>query len=507
IGQAVVELRERRKATYTDDVHNCTECGLPSNYPESSFDEKGVCNLCQHFTAYQEKVKKYFKTEEDLSNLLFSIPAEEKGNYDCLALLSGGKDSTYVLAQLVELGLKPLAFTLDNGYISEEAKANIRRVVGELGVDHVFGETDKMDAIFVDSLERHCNVCDGCFKTIYTLSVQLALEKNIPFIITGLSRGQFFETRLTEELFRKDDVDIDKIDEAILNARKAYHQVDDAVKELLDTSMFADESVFEKIQFVDYYRYTDVSLSEMLEYLDQKLSWVRPSDTGRSTNCLINQAGIYVHKKERGYSNYAFPYSWDVRIGHKTRDASLEEINEEIDVEEVQKILNDIGYTAAKSADRADEQLVAYYLGEDELSNQELRTYLLNHFPDYMVPVQFIRLESLTMTINGKIDRAALPEPDRIRPVLEIEYVEPQTEFEELVRDVWSEVMQIDKIGIHDNFLDIGGDSLSGIRVVSRINEALELELPVNIIFQKTTIATLASFIEDKIRTLLELSE
>jgi len=504
IKQGIVELRERRKATYTEAIHNCTVCGLPSNYPNSSLNEAGVCNLCQDFESYQQKVSKYFKTEDDLRKLFNSVPANEKGEYDCLALLSGGKDSTYVLAQLVELGLRPLAFTLDNGYISEEAKDNVRRVVTDLGVDHVFGETPAMNAIFVDSLQRHCNVCDGCFKTIYTLSTQLALEKNIPFIVTGLSRGQFFETRLTEELFRQEDVDIDKIDATILNARKAYHQADDAVKELLDTSMFEDESVFDKIQFVDYYRYTDVSLAEMLDYLDKKLSWVRPSDTGRSTNCLINQAGIYVHKKELGYSNYAFPYSWDVRIGHKTRAASLEEINEVIDEPEVKKMLQEIGYTAAQSANARHEQLVAYYVGSPAITEADLKNYLLKSFPDYMVPVQFIRLETMPLTVNGKINREALPQPDRIRPVLAIEYVAPQTEFEILIRDIWSEVMQIDQIGIHDNFINIGGDSLSGIRVVSRINEAMELDLPVNVIFQQTTIAQLAAYVEQTIRQLLE---
>ena len=502
--QGVVELRVRRKAIYTDDVHNCTKCGLPSNYPKSSFDDAGVCNLCQDFTSYQEKVKKYFKNEAELDRLLNSVPSSEKGDYDVLALLSGGKDSTYVLAQLKEMGLRPLAFTLDNGYISQEAKDNITRVVKELDVDHIFGETEAMNDIFVDSLQRHCNVCDGCFKTIYTLSVQLALEKKIPFIITGLSRGQFFETRLTEELFRQENVNIAKIDETILNARKAYHQVDDAVKQLMDTSMFDDESVFDKIQFVDYYRYTDVSLAEMLEYLDKRLSWVRPSDTGRSTNCLINQAGIYVHKKEKGYSNYAFPYSWDVRIGHKTRNASLEEINEEIDEKEVERILKEIGYTQVKSADERNEQLVAYYVGEATVAEDELRNYMLTHFPDYMVPVQFIPLESMPITINGKIDRAALPQPDSIRPVLKVAYAEPQTEFEILICDIWSEVMQIDRIGLHDNFIDIGGDSLSGIRVMTRINEAMELDLPVTVIFQKTTIAKLANHVEQTIRQLLE---
>ena len=108
-----------------------------------------------------------------------------------------------MLARLADMDLKILAFTLDNGYISDEAKANIRRVVDVLEVDHIFGSTPAMNQIFVDSLKRFSNVCQGCFKTIYTLSANLACEKNIPFIVTGLSRGQFFETRLTEDLFRE----------------------------------------------------------------------------------------------------------------------------------------------------------------------------------------------------------------------------------------------------------------------------------------------------------------
>ncbi|MEM6963214.1 MAG: amino acid adenylation domain-containing protein [Bacteroidota bacterium] len=502
--QGVVELRHRQRTKKVDDVFNCVKCGLPSNYPSAEFNEEGVCHLCQSFTSYQEKVKKYFKTKADLKALFDSVPEDQKGEYDCIMLLSGGKDSSYAVAQLKEMGLKVLAFTLDNGYISQEAIANVKRVVKDIGVDYVIGQTDKMNEIFVDSLQRHCNVCDGCFKTIYTLSVQIALEKKIPFIVTGLSRGQFFETRLTEELFQQEKVDVDKIDEMILNARKAYHQVDDAVKRLLDVSMFENDEVFEKVRFVDFYRYTDVSLAEMLDYLKNKLPWVRPSDTGRSTNCLINQAGIYVHKKELGYSNYAFPYSWDVRIGHKTRQASLDEINEEIDEVEVQKILDEIGYNQAVGKGHQNEQLVAYFVGTEAVDEVMLKNYMLTQLPDYMVPVQFIPLDNFPLTVNGKVDRAALPLPDAVRPVLEIEYVEPQTEFEEIVKEVWSEVMEIDKIGIHDNFLAIGGDSLHGIRVISRLSAAFELELPVNLIFQKPTIAQIAAHIEETITKLLQ---
>lgn len=503
IHNAVVNLQSRTENRFQEEEHNCVQCGLPSNYPKAEFDENGVCHLCRSFQSYQENVQKYFRTLPDLQALFAKNKGREDIAYDCMMLLSGGKDSTYALGQLVEMGLNVLAFTLDNGYISEQAKANIRRVVGELGVDHLFGETPAMNEIFVDSLQRHCNVCDGCFKTIYTLSIQLALEKKIPYIVTGLSRGQFFETRLTEELFKKENFNADEIDEIILNARKAYHRADDAIKRLMDVSMFDNDDVFEQVQFVDFYRYTDVSLEEMYTYLDQRLPWVRPTDTGRSTNCLINQAGIFVHKKEKGYSNYAFPYSWDVRIGHKTREASLEEIHETIDEGEVMKILDEIGYTEAEAAHSGSEQLIAYYTADQPLEIYELRDFLLNHFPDYMIPLHFVHLDEIPVTVNGKIDKEALPEPELIRPGLQAEYVPARNDMEELLTTIWRDLLGIEQIGVFDNFIDIGGDSLTGIRLMTRINETLDLDLPINLIFEKTTIASMATSIEGTIQTLL----
>ncbi len=498
IENCVVVLQQHKKDADNPE-HNCIKCGLPSNYPTAEFDEQGVCNLCTSFETYQERARRYFKTPDDLK-ALFATKQNHGGDYDCLSLLSGGKDSSYALGKLVEMGLKVLAFTLDNGYISEQAKDNVRRVVKELGVDHVFGSTPAMNEIFVDSLQRHCNVCNGCFKTIYTLSTQIALEKNIPFVVTGLSRGQFFETRLTEELFWKEDVDIEAIDQTVLTARKAYHKVNDAVNQLMDVSMFEDDSVFEKVQFVDYYRYTDVSLDEMLEYLDKRLPWERPTDTGRSTNCLINQVGIFVHKKEQGYSNYAFPYSWDVRIGHKTRDASLDEINEEIDVPEVQRIMAEIGYED-RDTDQAP-RLVAYYTGK-AISAAELRQYLAQKLPEYMIPNQFGHLDVLPLSANGKIDRTALPSL-HAQPETATEYTAPTNELEEILTEIWTEVLNINQIGIHDNFLELGGTSLAAIRLTARIDEAFELEIPVNRIFEFPTIAGLAGHLEVVMTELME---
>lgn len=500
IRECVVDLDEPQHAK-VNAVSYCSRCGLPSNYPTAAFNEENVCGLCRSFEVYQRKAKQYFKEVADLKRLFEERKTKKDGQYDCLMLLSGGKDSTYALGQLVEMGLNVLAFTLDNGYISQQAKDNITRVITELGVDHIFGETPAMNAIFVDSLQRHNNVCNGCFKALYTLSTQVALEKGIPYIITGLSRGQFFETRLTEELFWDEKVDIDAIDDTILTARKAYHRVEDAVCKLMDVSMFASDDVFEKVQFVDFYRYTDVSLDDMLTYLDERLPWVRPTDTGRSTNCLINQVGIYVHKKNVGYNNYAFPYSWDVRIGHKTRVAALDEINEEVNEQEVKTIMEEIGYVEQNQD--TSQQLIAYYVGS-QVEASTLRDFLSKYLPAYLIPAQYIALERMPLTSNGKVDRQKLMQLRKTATLSQNQYIAPRNPFEEMLAEIWEEVLQLESIGVEDDFIAIGGNSLAAIRLIARINEAFQLDFSVNIVFEYPSIAQLAVHIEETIRTLME---
>ena len=113
---------------------------------------------------------------------------------------------------------------------------------------------------------------------------------------------------------------------------------------LPEQRVFDDPTVLDRLEFLDFYRYVDVPLSELYDFLENRAPWVRPADTGRSTNCLINVAGIRVHQQERGYHSYAEPYSWDVRLGHKTRDEALEELDDVIDEHEVNDMLGQIGY-------------------------------------------------------------------------------------------------------------------------------------------------------------------
>lgn len=474
-------------------ISYCTRCGIASNYPGITFDHDGVCDICQSYETYRDRTEQYFKSIDEFKSRLDTARQRKQGEYDCMMLLSGGKDSTYALAQLVTMGFNVFAFTLDNGYISEQAKDNIRRVVETLNVDHQFGTTPAMNDIFVDSLNRHCNVCNGCFKTIYTLSMKLAYELGIPCIVTGLSRGQFFETRLTEEwfteLFGQSEFDVDQIDETILAARKAYHRTDDAVSQLMDVEVFQGDDIFETVEVIDFYRYCDVELAEMLSFLTDQVPWIRPSDTGRSTNCLINNVGIYLHTQKRGYHNYALPYSWDVRMGHKTPEAAIDELNDEIDVAEVERILQEIGYEDAQ-INKA--QLAAYYVGQ--ASTAALRHFLPQRLPSNLVPAYFIQLEHMPLTANGKVNFAALPDPKASRPELQSEFVAPATAIEKMLAKLWQQVLKVDRIGIHDNFYELGGDSIMAIQIAARMSEA-GFRLSPNQIFQHPTLAQLAAVV------------
>ncbi len=484
----------------------CVRCGLSSRVPDAQLNAEGLCSPCQNYDHYKDRVTSYFRPMQEFFDIVESIKKNRQSPYDCIMLLSGGKDSSYALGQLVDMGLSVLAFTLDNGFISQGAKDNIARLCNDLQVDHRYASTPSMNDIFLDSLQRHANVCNGCFKTIYNHALQYADEMNINCIITGLSRGQFFETRLSEDWFTKPNFDVSEMDEAIVAARKVYHRMPDAVSSSMDTSFLNDDDLFNRIQVIDFYRYCNVDLSEMYEYLDSKLPWVRPNDTGRSTNCLINDAGIYVHQYERGFHNYANPYSWDVRLGHKQRDEALYELSDEIDEATVLKQLDDIGY---RLSDKKTGQIALYYVSDGSFSKSDLKRWLLSQLPEWMVPVWLIELPALPISLNGKVDQLRLPVPVESPVVFsktgvprgfvdgfatdsdEPDKLSPKTDIEKLVARIWSRHLRIEHIGVEESFFQLGGDSLMAIRIVSELNRAGYTCKPADI-FEYPTVAQLA---------------
>ncbi|MCI0546224.1 MAG: amino acid adenylation domain-containing protein, partial [Candidatus Rokubacteria bacterium] len=139
----------------------------------------------------------------------------------------------------------------------------------------------------------------------------------------------------------------------------------------------------------------------------------------------------------------------------------------------------------------------------------ELRRYLEERLPEHMVPAMFVLLESLPLTPSGKLDRRALPAPDTGRPMLERSYVAPRTPVEGVLARIWTDVLGLDQVGVHDNFFtELGGHSLLGTQLVSRLRQTFQVELPLRRLFEAPTVAELAGAVEELlIDEIGELSE
>ena len=142
-----------------------------------------------------------------------------------------------------------------------------------------------------------------------------------------------------------------------------------------------------------------------------------------------------------------------------------------------------------------DKRLVAY-IAPLSAKSSDLRQFLAKRLPGYMIPANFITLEALPRTPNGKIDRQALPTVEKTRPELENAYVEARTSREQTLAIIWEETLQVEQIGVNDNFFALGGHSLLGIQLVAKINESLNVEVPLKSLFQYPTITGLAAQIE-----------
>jgi amino acid adenylation domain-containing protein len=131
-----------------------------------------------------------------------------------------------------------------------------------------------------------------------------------------------------------------------------------------------------------------------------------------------------------------------------------------------------------------------------DVNLNDVRRFLTNKLPDYMIPSAFVILEALPLLPNGKLDRRALPAPERGGLQQEDEFVAPRNHIEETLAGIWAQVLGISQVGIYDNFFDLGGHSMLATRAMSRIHEAFHTELPLRHLFEQPTVSALAQIIE-----------
>ncbi|HET7229444.1 MAG TPA: amino acid adenylation domain-containing protein [Longimicrobium sp.] len=139
-------------------------------------------------------------------------------------------------------------------------------------------------------------------------------------------------------------------------------------------------------------------------------------------------------------------------------------------------------------------RLVAYVVTHTRTDPAaELRGWLTGRVPDFMAPSAFVRLDALPLTANGKLDVNALPDPE---PTAAVGYVAPRTAAEQVLAELWAEVLRVERVGVEDNFFEIGGHSLLATQVLSRVDQAFGVKLPVRAVFEYSTVAALAAAIE-----------
>jgi len=173
-----------------------------------------------------------------------------------------------------------------------------------------------------------------------------------------------------------------------------------------------------------------------------------------------------------------------------------------VELAEVEKVLRDHpsineAVVMAPKNDSGDARLVAYVVAEVQPfpTVSELRKFMGDKLPGYMLPSTFVFLDALPLNPNGKVNRHALPGPGNARPELSSPFAAPRNSTEKQLATVWTEVLSLDQVGIHDNFFDLGGHSLAATRVVSRVVKAFQLKLPLKALFESPTIADMALLI------------
>jgi acyl carrier protein len=154
---------------------------------------------------------------------------------------------------------------------------------------------------------------------------------------------------------------------------------------------------------------------------------------------------------------------------------------------------------AAREDQPGQQRLVAYLVSETETPPTlgELRSYLRQSLPEYMLPSAFLFLDAFPLSPSGKVDRKALPAPEGLRPELEAEFVAPRNETETQLAEIGAQLLGLDRIGVFDNFFSLGGHSLLATQFISRVRESFQVELPLRALFEHPTIADLAVDLEN----------
>lgn len=321
-------------------IHNqtCVRCVNDRTVKGIAFDRGGLCSHCTCYDKYKDKLSDY-----DALKRLFLQKLDRPGEYDYDVALgfSGGKDSTYVLYKLVrEYGLKVKAYTLDNGFMSPEARRKIDRLVSEIGVDHEYVECDMalLRRMYHYIVSHYLSPCIACSFLGYAVMINYASKVNArvgihgrspyqmlrglsdshddvfrPFIDAGLQAGEVDLDSLYSEIIQKIDLLVDK---------RLAAEIKDKLLVDTRTSGYRD--------FLAYFLYHPYDQSEMISFLEQNTSW-RVESEEEHFDCTIHHGALYLKNLTARRSHLMPEYSVMINQGVLDKTAACEKMQEQID--------------------------------------------------------------------------------------------------------------------------------------------------------------------------------
>lgn len=329
----------------------CTRCVLTSAFPGIRFDARGLCNYCAESPPPVELEARRQALKERMDRAI----AEKRGGsqYDCIVAFSGGKDSSYALVKLVrDYQLKCLAVTIDNGFVSPRAVENCRNVTRSLGVDfQMFTPSSTfMNRLYLASatepdvhapaaMKRASSMCNSCIGLINSHMVKLAVQADVPMIAGGYIGGQVPKDAAMLEV---DLLVHRKTREATLE-RYITHFGKEARRYFEMDSVLVERSRGRTVTVLNPLLAFSVSEEEIIKEVE-RFGWVRTTDTGlNSSNCLLNDLGIFVHHRQHHFHPYAFELSERIRAGLMTREEALKRVQTLPSAKDVEKQASAIG--------------------------------------------------------------------------------------------------------------------------------------------------------------------
>jgi tRNA(Ile)-lysidine synthase TilS/MesJ len=307
----------------------CRRCLLPDTLPGLSFDASGLCGICQVtpevaiLAAERAALRDAIRAEIDAQR--------GQRHYDAIVAYSGGKDSSFTLKLLVQdHRLRCLALTIDNGFLSDTTYANCKAVCGTLGIDHLLFTPSRQftEALYrasatdeslhaPASIKRASSICSSCISMINTHVLQKAIELGVWLVAGGYLGGQ---VPRNGGLMRVQPARQARTRKGVVE--RMVGGVGEQARPYFELPLPAGDADRE-IVIINPMLGVDLEEDEIVAALTP-LGWVAPRDTGvTSTNCRLNDLGVYLHSRRHGFHPYAMEIAEQLRHGTLTREKAL----------------------------------------------------------------------------------------------------------------------------------------------------------------------------------------